>query len=63
MTLHHIGYVDVSKTLVLLSTNGVTCGCQVDWLSTCSAMWPMLGFMTWIPCIGTLSIVVVGMTG
>jgi hypothetical protein len=28
MTLYHIGYVDVSKTLFLLGTNGVTCGCQ-----------------------------------
>jgi hypothetical protein len=31
MTLYHIGYVDVSKTLILLGTNGVTCGCQVHW--------------------------------
>jgi len=29
MTLYHIGYVDVSKTLVSPSTNGVTSGCQV----------------------------------
>jgi hypothetical protein len=31
MTLYHIGYANVSETLVLFGTNDVTCGCQVDW--------------------------------
>ncbi len=64
MTLYHIGYVKVSKTLVVPNTIGVIgCG-QVVWYWIGITVWPILGFMAWFLNTDTWGniVVVVGNT-